>query len=88
MRVFPLSNWTERDIWQYIVQEKIEVVPLYFAKERLVVQRNGTLIPADNSMHLKEGEIPEKMSVRFRTLGCAHCTGAVGSCATTIEEIA
>jgi sulfate adenylyltransferase subunit 2 len=61
MRVFPLSNWTERDIWQYIVQEKIQVVPLYFAKERLVVQRNGTLIPADDAIHLKNGEVPEKM---------------------------
>jgi sulfate adenylyltransferase subunit 2 len=88
MRVFPLSNWTERDIWQYIVQEKIPVVPLYFAKQRLVVQRSGTLIPADDAMHLKEGEIPEMMSVRFRTLGCAPCTGAVGSCASTLEEIA
>src|SRR5882672_11521338 len=68
MRVFPLSNWTERDIWQYIVQENINVVPLYFAKERLIVERNGTLIPADNAMHLKEGEVPIKMSVRFRTL--------------------
>jgi len=88
MRVFPLSNWTERDIWQYIVQESIPVVPLYYAKERLVVRRNGTLIPADDSMHLKDGEVPEKMSVRFRTLGCAPCTGAVASCAATLEEIA
>jgi sulfate adenylyltransferase subunit 2 len=88
MRVFPLSNWTESDIWQYIVQENIEVVPLYFAKERLVVQRNGTLIPADDALHLKDGEVPEKMLVRFRTLGCSPCTGAVGSCASTLEEIA
>jgi len=87
-RVFPLSNWTERDIWQYIVQEGIPVVPLYYAKERLVVRRNGTLIPADDSMHLKDGEVPEKMWVRFRTLGCAPCTGAVASCAATLEEIA
>src|SRR5678809_332011 len=71
MRVFPLSNWTERDIWDYIVQENIKVVPLYYARERLVVQRNGTLIPADDAMHLKDGEVPVKMSVRFRTLGCA-----------------
>ena len=88
MRVFPLSNWTERDIWQYIVLEKIKVVPLYFAKERLIVERNGTLIPADDAMHLKDGEVPVAMSVRFRTLGCAPCTGAVSSCAVTLEEIA
>ena len=88
MRVFPLSNWTERDIWQYIVQENIPVVPLYYAQERLVVRRNGTLIPADDSMHLKDGEVPEKMWVRYRTLGCAPCTGAVESRATTLEEIA
>ena len=68
MRVFPLSNWTEGDIWQYIVQEKIAVVPLYFAQERWIVRRGGTLIPAADALHLKEGEIPEKMSVRFRTL--------------------
>jgi sulfate adenylyltransferase subunit 2 len=76
MRVFPLSNWTERDIWDYIVQENIKVVPLYYAKERLVVNRNGMLIPADDTVHLKQGEVPEKMWVRFRTLGCTH-TGAV-----------
>src|SRR5438105_11342354 len=79
MRVFPLSNWTERDIWQYILQEKIPVVPLYFAKERLVVRRNGSLIPADEALHLKEGEVPEKMWVRFRTHGAAPGTGAVAS---------
>ena len=88
MRVFPLSNWTERDIWDYIVQENIKVVPLYYAKERLVVKRNGMLIPADEAVHLKDGEIPEMMSVRFRTLGCMPCTGAVASTATTLEEIA
>src|SRR5881409_138488 len=88
MRVFPLSNWTERDIWQYIVQEKIPVVPLYYAQERLIVRRSGTLIPADDALHLKPGEVPEKASVRFRTLGCAPCTGAVESCASTLEEIA
>ena len=82
------SNWTERDIWQYIVQENIPVVPLYFAKERLVVERSGTLIPADDALHLKAGEVPVAMSVRFRTLGCAPCTGAVASCAKTLEEIA
>ena len=88
MRVFPLSNWTERDIWQYIVQENIKVVPLYFAKERPVVERNGVLIPADDSKHLKEGETTVMMSVRFRTLGCAPCTGAVASCANSLQEIA
>ena len=88
MRIFPLSNWTERDIWQYIVMEKINVVPLYFAKERPIVERNGVLIPADNALHLKPGEIPKTMSVRFRTLGCAPCTGAVSSCASSLEEIA
>ena len=88
MRVFPLSNWTERDIWQYIVQECIPVVPLYYARERLVVRRNGTLIPADDRTHLKDGEVPERMWVRYRTLGCAPCTGAVESHATTLAEIA
>ena len=87
MRVFPLSNWTERDIWQYILQESIPVVPLYFAKDRPVVNRGGTLIPADNAAHLKDGEHAEMMSVRFRTLGCVPCTGAVGSCAKTLEDI-
>ena len=77
MRVFPLSNWTETDIWQYIRQEKIPIVPLYFAKERLVVRRGNNLIPADDAGNLKEGEVPELMSVRFRTLGCSPCTGAV-----------
>ena len=88
MRVFPLSNWTERDIWQYIVQENIPVVPLYYAQERLVVRRNGSLIPADDSMHLKDGEVPEKLWVRYRTLGCMPCTGAVESRALTLDEIA
>jgi sulfate adenylyltransferase subunit 2 len=87
MRIFPLSNWTERDIWQYILQEKIPVVPLYFAKERPVVERGGTLIPADNALHLKDGEQPQMMSVRFRTLGCVPCTGAVPSCAASLEDI-
>ena len=87
MRVFPLSNWTEQDVWQYILEEKIPVVPLYYAKERMVVNRGGTLIPAADSMHLKDGEVSETMSVRFRTLGCVPCTGAVASCAVTMEEI-
>ena len=87
MRVFPLSNWTESDIWQYIRQEEIPIVSLYFAKERLVVRRGANLIPADDAGNLKEGESPELMSVRFRTLGCSPCTGAVESAATTLEEI-
>ena len=88
MRVFPLSNWTEADIWYYIQREGIPIVPLYFAKERLVVRRGSNLIPADDVGNLKEGEVPTMMPVRFRTLGCAPCTGAVRSEATTVEEIA
>ena len=87
MRVFPLSNWTESDIWQYIELENIPIVPLYFAKERWVVQRGSTLIPADDAGNLKDGEEKELMMVRFRTLGCSPCTGAVRSTATTIGEI-
>jgi sulfate adenylyltransferase subunit 2 len=88
MRVFPLSNWTESDIWHYIHQEEIPIVPLYFAKERLVVRRGNLLIPADDAGNLREGEEPEMVSVRFRTLGCSPCTGAVESTASTVEEIA
>ena len=87
MRVFPLSNWTESDIWKYIRQEEIPIVPLYFSKERLVVRRGTNLIPAEDAGNLREGEVPELMSVRFRTLGCSPCTGAVRSTATTIDEI-
>lgn len=88
MRVFPLSNWTESDVWHYIRREEIPIVPLYFSKERLVVRRGNNLIPADDAGNLREGEVPELMSVRFRTLGCSPCTGAVMSTATTVEEIA
>ena len=88
IRVFPLSNWTELDIWQYIYQENIEMVPLYLAKERPVVERNGTLIMVDDErMPLEEGEVPEMKSVRFRTLGCYPLTGAVESNAGTLTEI-
>ena len=88
IRVFPLSNWTELDIWQYIYQENIEMVPLYLAKERPVVERNGTLIMVDDErMPLEEGEVPEMKSVRFRTLGCYPLTGAVESTAGTLTEI-
>jgi sulfate adenylyltransferase subunit 2 len=88
IRVFPLSNWTELDIWQYIYQENIEMVPLYFAEKRPVVERDGSLIMVDDErMPLEEGEVPEMKSVRFRTLGCYPLTGAVESTATTLPEI-
>ncbi|MFK7997606.1 MAG: sulfate adenylyltransferase subunit CysD [Granulosicoccus sp.] len=88
IRVFPLSNWTELDIWQYIHKEDIPIVPLYLAAERPVVERDGTLIMVDDErMPLNDGEVPEMRSVRFRTLGCYPLTGAVESTATTLEEI-
>ncbi|MBA6362239.1 sulfate adenylyltransferase subunit 2, partial [Colwellia sp. BRX8-8] len=88
IRVFPLSNWTELDIWQYIYQENIEMVPLYFAAKRPVVKRDGSLIMVDDErMPLNEGEVPEMKSVRFRTLGCYPLTGAIESTATTLPEI-
>ena len=88
IRVFPLSNWTELDIWQYIRHEKIDLVPLYFAGERPVVERDGALIMVDDDrMPLSPGEVPRLMSVRFRTLGCYPLTGAVKSNAATLEEI-
>ena len=88
IRVFPLSNWTELDIWQYIYQENIDMVPLYLAKERPVVDRDGTLIMVDDErMPLNEGEVPMMKSVRFRTLGCYPLTGAVESTASTLTEI-
>jgi sulfate adenylyltransferase subunit 2 len=94
MRVFPLSNWTEQDIWEYIRLEKIPVVPIYYACERDVVVRNGILIPIYNGSagHLKNGtngdsEKIERIMCRFRSLGCIPCTGAIASTATTIDEI-
>ncbi|PWC40977.1 sulfate adenylyltransferase subunit 2 [Azospirillum sp. TSO35-2] len=88
IRVFPLSNWTELDIWQYIHQEAIPVVPLYFAKPRPVVERDGALIMVDDDrLPLKPGETPEIAWVRFRTLGCYPLTGAVRSTAATLPEI-
>ncbi len=88
VRVFPLSNWTEVDIWQYIRLEKIPIVPLYFAKKRPVVERDGTLIMVDDDrMRLNPGEKPVEKLVRFRTLGCYPLTGAIESSAETIEEI-
>jgi sulfate adenylyltransferase subunit 2 len=88
IRVFPLSNWTELDIWQYIYLENISIVPLYFSKPRPVVQRDGmTIMVDDDRLPLNEGEEPEQKSVRFRTLGCYPLTGAVESTATTLPEI-
>ncbi|MCP2669715.1 sulfate adenylyltransferase subunit CysD [Maricaulaceae bacterium EIL42A08] len=88
IRVFPLSNWTEVDIWQYILEESIPIVPLYFAGERPVVERDGTLIMVDDErMKMDPGETPEMKKVRFRTLGCYPLTGAVESDAETLEEI-
>lgn len=88
IRVFPLSNWTELDIWQYIYLEQIPIVPLYFAAERPVVERSGTLIMVDDErMRLAPGEQPMMKSVRFRTLGCYPLTGAIESNATTLPEI-
>ncbi|MCE0493792.1 sulfate adenylyltransferase subunit CysD [Vibrio salinus] len=88
IRVFPLSNWTELDIWQYIYLENIEIPTLYFAKKRPVVERDGTLIMVDDDrMKLKEGEVIEEKMVRFRTLGCYPLTGAIESQATTLPEI-
>ncbi len=88
MRVFPISNWTELDIWQYIHLENIPIVPLYLAKERPVVERDGSLIMVDDDrMPLKPGEVPQMRKVRFRTLGCYPLTGAVESDAQTLPEI-
>ena len=88
IRVFPLSNWTELDIWQYIHQENIPIVPLYFARERPVVERNGMLIMVDDDrMPLEPGEQPEMRMVRFRTLGCYPLTGAIESTATDLAGI-
>jgi sulfate adenylyltransferase subunit 2 len=88
MRVFAMSNWTELDVWEYIMLEKIPVVPLYFAKQRPVVHRNGTLIMVDDDrLPLLPNEKPEMRTIRFRTLGCYPLSGAIESGATTIEEI-
>ncbi len=88
IRVFPLSNWTELDIWQYIYKEGIEIVPLYFAKERPVVKRRGTWIMVDDDrMRLEPEEEPEIRTVRFRTLGCYPLSGAIESSASTLPEI-
>ena len=88
VRVFPLSNWTEIDVWQYIYQEKIELVPLYFAKNRPIIKRDNMLIMVDDHrLEIKQNEKIEQKKVRFRTLGCYPLTAAVESSATTVEEI-
>ena len=88
IRVFPLSNWTELDVWNYIALEDIPVVPLYFAKDRSVVRRSGTWIMVDDDrLPLDPGEVPEMRRVRFRTLGCYPLTGAIESDASTLAEI-
>ncbi|WP_233222434.1 sulfate adenylyltransferase subunit CysD [Allosphingosinicella deserti] len=88
IRVFPLSNWTELDIWRYIQREQIDIVPLYFAAPRPTVERNGTLLMVDDDRFpLNPGEMPVLRSIRFRTLGCYPLTGAVESRAATVAEI-
>ncbi|MGH1345566.1 MAG: sulfate adenylyltransferase subunit CysD [Nannocystales bacterium] len=88
IRVFPISNWTELDVWQYIHLEKIPIVPLYYSAMRPVVERDGVLIMVDDDrLPLKEGEVPMQKMIRFRTLGCYPLTGAVESEATTLPEI-
>ena len=88
IRVFPLSNWTELDVWLYIMLENIPIVPLYLAAKRPVVERGGTLIMVDDDrMRLKPGEVPQDRLVRFRTLGCYPLTGAVESAAATLPDV-
>ncbi len=88
MRVFPLSNWTELDIWQYIMAEKIEIVPLYLAAPRPTVERDGLILMVDDErFRLREGEVPVTRSIRFRTLGCYPLSGAIESDADTLEKV-
>jgi sulfate adenylyltransferase subunit 2 len=87
MRVFPLSNWTELDVWEYIQREEIPLVPLYFAKEREMLVRGDYLIPLDHPIELLPGEKPQRVMCRMRSLGCTYCTGAIRSTATTVPEI-
>jgi sulfate adenylyltransferase subunit 2 len=88
IRVFPLSNWTELDIWQYILQEDIPIVPLYFARRRPVVERDGMLIMVDDDrLKLRPDEVVQERMVRFRTLGCYPLTGAIDSDAASLDEI-
>jgi sulfate adenylyltransferase subunit 2 len=87
LRVFPLSNWTELDVWEYIHRENIAVVPLYFAKEREMLVRGDILIPMDHPIALLPGEKPQRITCRMRSLGCTYCTGAIRSSASTVAEI-
>jgi sulfate adenylyltransferase subunit 2 len=87
IRVFPLSNWTELDVWQYIHLENIPIVPLYFAKERLMVERGATLIPVEQDIPLLPSEKPRMVMCRMRSLGCSPCTGAIRSDADTVPKI-
>jgi sulfate adenylyltransferase subunit 2 len=87
IRVFPLSNWTELDVWQYILRETIEIVPLYFSAERPTVVRDGLILMVDDDRFPLDGEQPQPRSIRFRTLGCYPLSGAVESNAATVEEI-
>ena len=87
IRVFPLSNWTELDVWEYIDRENIPVVPLYFAKEREMLVRGDLLIPLDHAIELLPGEKSQTVLCRMRSLGCTYCTGAIRSSATTVAEI-
>jgi sulfate adenylyltransferase subunit 2 len=87
MRVFPLSNWTELDIWQYIQRERIPVVDLYFAKERQMARRNGQLLPTEHALPLHPGHKVETVMSRMRTIGCTYCSGAIRSEARTVDQI-
>ncbi|MGD0930200.1 MAG: sulfate adenylyltransferase subunit CysD [Candidatus Korobacteraceae bacterium] len=87
MRVFPLSNWTELDVWEYIGRESIPVVPLYFAKEREMLVRGDLLLPLDHPFELLPGEKPQRVLCRMRSLGCTYCTGAIRSSATSVADI-
>jgi sulfate adenylyltransferase subunit 2 len=87
MRVFPLSNWTELDVWHYIELEKIPIVPLYFAQEREMLVRGDKLIPMEHNPPLAPGEHPQRVMSRMRTLGCTYCTGAIRSTAGSVTEI-
>jgi sulfate adenylyltransferase subunit 2 len=87
IRVFPLSNWTELDVWQYIHQEDIPVVQLYFAQDRPLVVRNGALVTVDHNLPLLPGEQPQMIRSRMRSLGCSYCTGAIRSDADTVPKI-
>jgi len=86
-RVFPISNWTEMDVWQYMHMEKIQLPSLYFTHERLCIRRNGTLLAHSEHLNIRETEIPEMLQVRFRTIGDMTCTGAVLSTANSVEDI-